>query len=263
MKTSAANTASANCIAWPQPGLHLCTRGLPSHSTNRLQKSCICFFVRPLHAVSLQWLQRFHLCTCTSGWKRHRVHLHCLHPIFTGFPIEIQYTAIVFNRAQRAPVEVFSMHPAFSNGFLIEIQYTAIVFNRAQRAPASHGWFSINAVPEILILVPFFFFFFLGGGAPPINKVLGLLSWTSHWHAGRFRLTQATVAVSTPKLELFPSKKDEFGVASWSVRIPHTKQSPSQNTSTSRAVLSTGSGAVHLGDRSSVCTENLELPPSK
>ena len=62
------------------------------------------------------------------------------------------------------------MHPAFSNGFLIEIQYTAIVFNRAQRAPASHGWFSTNAVPEILILVPF-----LGGGAPPINKVLGLV----------------------------------------------------------------------------------------
>ena len=133
MKTSAANTASANCIAWPQPGLHLCTRGLPSHSTNRLQRSCICFFVRPLHAVSLQWLQRFHLCTCTSGWKRHRLHLHCLHPIFTGFPIEIQYTAIVFNRAQRAPVEVFSMHPAFSTGFPIEIQYTAIVFNGAQR----------------------------------------------------------------------------------------------------------------------------------
>ena len=69
MKTSAANTASANCIAWPQPGLHLCTRGLPSHSTSRLQRSCICFLVRPLHAVSLQWLQRFHLCKCTSGWK--------------------------------------------------------------------------------------------------------------------------------------------------------------------------------------------------
>ena len=121
-----------------------------------------------------------------------------MHPAFSnGFLIEIQYTAIVFNRAQRAPVEVFSMHPAFSNGFLIgdsihcyfffpvevfsmhpafsngfliEIQYTAIVFNRAQRAPASHGWFSTNAVPEILILVPF-----LGGGAPPINKVLGLV----------------------------------------------------------------------------------------
>ena len=153
MKTSAANTASANCIAWPQPGLHLCTRGLPSHSTNRLQRSCICFFVRPLHAVSLQWLQRFHLCTCTSGWKRHRLHLHCLHPIFTGFPIEIQYTAIVFNRAQRAPVEVFSMHPAFSNGFLIEIQYTAIVFNRAQRAPVEvfsmHPAFSNGFLIEI------------------------------------------------------------------------------------------------------------------
>ena len=135
MKTSAANTASANCIAWPQPGLHLCTRGLPSHSTSRLQRSCICFLVRSFHAVSLQWLQRFHLCKCTSGWKRHRLHLHCLHPIFNDFLIEIQYTAIVFNRAQRAPVEVFSMHPAFSNGFLIEIQYTAIVFNRAQRAP--------------------------------------------------------------------------------------------------------------------------------
>ena len=59
-----------------------------------------------------------------------------------------------------------------TNGFLIEIQYTAIVFNRAQRAPASHGWFSINAVPEILILLPFFF---LGGGpAPPTNQVLRL-----------------------------------------------------------------------------------------
>ena len=91
-----------------------------------------------------------------------------MHPVFSnGFLIEIQYTAIVFNRAQRAPVEVFSMHPAFSNGFLIEIQYTAIVFNRAQRAPASHGWFSINAVPEILILVPFFF---LGGGPLPLIK---------------------------------------------------------------------------------------------
>ena len=52
-----------------------------------------------------------------------------MHPAFSnGFLIEIQYTAIVFNRAQRAPVEVFSMHPAFANGFLIEIQYTAIVF---------------------------------------------------------------------------------------------------------------------------------------
>ena len=102
-----------------------------------------------------------------------------MHPAFSnGFLIEIQYTAIVFNRAQRAPVEVFSMHPAFSNGFLIEIQYTAIVFNRAQRAPASHGWFSINAVPEILILVPFFG----GGGAPPINKVLGLCSNPSALH---------------------------------------------------------------------------------
>ena len=58
-----------------------------------------------------------------------------MHPAFSnGFLTEIQYTAIVFNRAQRAPVKVFSMHPAFSNGFLIEIQYTAIVFNRAQRA---------------------------------------------------------------------------------------------------------------------------------
>ena len=59
------------------------------------------------------------------------------------------------------------MHPAFSNGFLIEIQYTAIVFNRAQRAPASHGWFSINAVPEILILVPFFG----GGGGGPLPLI--------------------------------------------------------------------------------------------
>ena len=59
------------------------------------------------------------------------------------------------------------MHPAFSNGFLIEIQYTAIVFNRAQRAPASHGWFSINAIPEILILVRFFFF----GGGPPVASL--------------------------------------------------------------------------------------------
>ena len=153
MKTSAANTASANCIPWPQPGLHLCTRGLPSHSASRLQGSCICFLVRPLHAVSLQWLQLFHLCKCTSGWKRHCLHLHCLHPIFSGFLIEIQYTAIVFNRAQRAPVEVFSMHPAFSNGFLIEIQYTAIVFNRAQRAPVEvfsmHPAFSNGFLIEI------------------------------------------------------------------------------------------------------------------
>ena len=95
--------------------------------------------------------------------QRAPVEVFSMHPAFSnGFLIEIQYTAIVFNRAQRAPVEVFSMHPAFSNGFLIEIQYTAIVFNRAQRAPASHGWFSINAVPEILILVPF-----LGGGGGP------------------------------------------------------------------------------------------------
>ena len=95
--------------------------------------------------------------------QRAPVEVFSMHPAFSnGFLIEIQYTAIVFNRAQRAPVEVFSMHPAFSNGFLIEIQYTAIVFNRAQRAPASHGWFSINAVPEILILVPFL----RGGGGP-------------------------------------------------------------------------------------------------
>ena len=125
--TSATAQLPANRAAWPQPRLHLCTRGLPSHSTSHLQRSCICCLVRPLHAVSLQWLQRLHLCNCTSGWKRHRLHLHCRHPnegflhafslfqwFFNGFRIEIQYTAIVAKRAQRAPVEVFSMHPAFS-----------------------------------------------------------------------------------------------------------------------------------------------------
>ena len=102
--------------------------------------------------------------------QRVPVEVFSMHPAFSNGLIEIQYTAIVFNRAQRAPVEVFSMHPAFSNGFLIEIQYTTIVFNRAQRASASHGWFSINAVPEILVLVRFFFW----GGSPPTNQVLEL-----------------------------------------------------------------------------------------
>ena len=84
-----------------------------------------------------------------------------MHPAFSnGFLIEIQYTAIVFNRAQRAPVEVFSMHPAFSNGFLIEIQYTAIVFNRAQRAPVEvfsmHPAFSNGFLIEIQYTAIFF-----------------------------------------------------------------------------------------------------------
>ena len=73
--TSATAQLPANRAAWPQPRLHLCT-----NSTSHLQRSCICCLVRPLHAVSLQWLQRLHLCNCTSGWKRHRLHLHCRHP---------------------------------------------------------------------------------------------------------------------------------------------------------------------------------------
>ena len=102
-------------------------------------------------AAAISSLQmHFWLETTPSG---HRLHLHCLHPIFNGFLIEVQYTAIVFNRAQRATVEVFSMHPDFSNGFLIEIQYTAMVLNRAQRAPVEvfsmHPAFSNGFLKEI------------------------------------------------------------------------------------------------------------------
>ena len=56
-------------------------------------------------------------------------------PGLVGFVLEIQYIPTFINGVQRAPVEVFSMHQAFSNGFVLEVQYIPTIFNRVQRAP--------------------------------------------------------------------------------------------------------------------------------